>query len=555
MLQDTTNVSVTSGNHDEETSDIADAAFGEKIPDSEYLTGWKLHLTILFRLLLALFAVQMEATIVSTSVIAITNELRGFSMSSWIFTGFLLTYSGFVIIWAKLSDIYGRKPLLLASLFIFTAFSGGCGAAQTLTQLIVCRCLQGLGASGVYSLVIIIFFEMVPPHAFPKYTAIVTMSITMSTTFGPLIGGAINNHTTWRWVFLLNCPLGALSLLGLIILMPTVFPNQRYLAQLSNNPPPSKFSFQSLNRVDGLGAMLLLGASVLLITALQQAADGKSFAAAVVLPLLVISGVMWVAFVAWSWFVTTKRTLPEPIFPWRFIKSRVCIGLVLNTFFTGTIITVATIQIPQRFQTVNGDSAFVAGTRLIPFSIMVPMGAVISALIIGKTRIPPIYFLFAGGLLEVAGTAGLCVTPTTWKIWPPQYVFQILAGTGVGFFNGTLTLLVPFIVEKRDLGVGTGAVAQFKVLGGMAILAVVTSVMNRVIRSELERILPTEQVQLLLETTNVIAKFPPEIQEQVRHIFGRGYNLQMKIMIGFGAAQIPSTLLMWTKKPIMVEKK
>ena len=111
--------------------------------------------------------------------------------------------------------------------------------------------------------------------------------------------------------------------------MPTVFPNQRYLAQLSNNPPPSKFSFQSLNRVDGLGAMLLLGASVLLITALQQAADGKSFAAAVVLPLLVISGVMWVAFVAWSWFVTTKRTLPEPIFPWRFIKSRVCIGLVL----------------------------------------------------------------------------------------------------------------------------------------------------------------------------------------------------------------------------------
>lgn len=111
--------------------------------------------------------------------------------------------------------------------------------------------------------------------------------------------------------------------------MPTVFPNQRYLEQLSNNPPPAKFSLQSLNRVDGLGAMLLLGAGVLLITALQQAADGKSFAATVVLPLLVISGVMWVAFVVWSWFVTTKRTLPEPIFPWRFIKSRVCIGLVL----------------------------------------------------------------------------------------------------------------------------------------------------------------------------------------------------------------------------------
>ncbi|TVY91258.1 Efflux pump [Lachnellula willkommii] len=495
MLQDTTNVSVGS-KHDEETSDIADEAIGEKIPDSEYLTGWKLHV-LSAALLLALFAVQMEATIVSTSVIAITNELRGFSISSWIFTGFLLTYSGFVIIWAKLSDIYGRKPLLLASLFIFTAFSGGCGAAQTLTQL---HC------------------DHVDYNVHNIWTA---------------------HRRSYQQPHYVE--------MG--------FSTERYLAHLSNNPPPAKFSLQSLNRVDGLGAMLLLGAGVLLITALQQAADGKSFAAAVVLPLLVISGVMWVAFVGWSWFVTTKRTLPEPIFPWRFIKSRVCIGLVFNTFFTGTIITVATIQIPQRFQTVNGDSAFVAGTRLIPFSIMVPMGAVISALIIGRTRIPPIYFLFAGGLLEVAGTAGLCVTPTTWKIWPPQYVFQILAGTGVGFFNGTLTLLVPFIVEKRDLGVGTGAVAQFKVLGGMAILAVVTSVMNRVIRSELERVLPTDQVQLLLETTDVITKFPPEIQETVRHIFGRGYNLQMKIMIGFGAAQIPSTLLMWTKKPIMVEKK
>jgi hypothetical protein len=101
---------------------------------------------------------------------------------------------------------------------------------------------------------------------------------------------------------------------------------------------------------------------------------------------------------------------------------------------------------------VNGDSAFIAGTRLIPFSIMVPMGAVIGAIVIGRTNIPPIYFLFAGGLLDVMGTAGLSQTPNTHKIWGPQYVFQILVGTGCGFFNGTLTLLIPFALEKRDLG-------------------------------------------------------------------------------------------------------
>jgi hypothetical protein len=202
---------------------------------------------------------------------------------------------------------------------------------------------------------------------------------------------------------------------------------------------------------------------------------------------------------------------------------------------------------------------------------MVPMGAVIGAIIIGRTNIPPIYFLFAGGLLEVMGTAGLSQTSNTHKIWGPQYVFQILVGPGCGFFNGTLTLLVPFALEKRDLGmhfpfltayihqrafkgVGQAAVAQFTVLGGMAVLAIVTSVVNRWVRFELEKFLPMEQVELLLQTTDVILKLPEATQSQVREVFGRRYYLQMKIMIGMAGAQLPSTLLMWAKKPIMVKK-
>lgn len=123
-----------------------------------------------------------------------------------------------------------------------------------------------------------------------------------------------------------------------------------------------------------------------------------------------------------------------------------------NTFFTGTILIVVTIQTPQRFQSVNGDSAFTAGVRLLPFSIMNPIGAIIATILVGRTRIPPIYFLFAGGLLTVAGTAGLSVIPNTPKIWNPQYGFQIIAGAGLGCFNGMLTLLIPFVFEKKDLG-------------------------------------------------------------------------------------------------------
>jgi len=187
---------------------------------------------------------------------------------------------------------------------------------------------------------------------------------------------------------------------------------------------------------------------------------------------------------------------------------------------------------------------------------MVPMGAVIVSLLIGKTKIPPIYFLFAGSILEVIGTAGLSQTPAHHKIWKLSYLFQFLAGAGVGCFNGTLTLISPFTFEKRDLGVGTASVAQFKVLGGMAVLAITTSVMDRWVRRQLlQTTLPLETVELLLQTTDVIDKLSESDKAIVRNIFGRGYNLSMKIMIGMGAANFPSTLLMWTKKPIQVIKK
>jgi hypothetical protein len=123
-------------------------------------------------------------------------------------------------------------------------------------------------------------------------------------------------------------PLGVISFSLLLFLQPMSFPNQRHTAQT-----PIKewvrFTLKSLQRIDVLGTILLLGASVLIITALQQAADGAAFGSALVAPLLVFSGLMWVAFLLWSWFVTQKRELPEPVFPWRFVTSRVAMGMIL----------------------------------------------------------------------------------------------------------------------------------------------------------------------------------------------------------------------------------
>lgn len=109
---------------------------------------------------------------------------------------------GFMIFWSKLSDIIGRKTALISTMTLFTIFSGACGAAQTMDQLIVFRALQGIGGAGGYSLTMLFTYEIVPKEKIPLYGTFVSVAVAMSTLMGPLVGGAINDATTWRWVFL-----------------------------------------------------------------------------------------------------------------------------------------------------------------------------------------------------------------------------------------------------------------------------------------------------------------------------------------------------------------
>ncbi|KAF4629250.1 hypothetical protein G7Y89_g8898 [Cudoniella acicularis] len=217
--------------------------------------------------------------------------------------------------------------------------------------------------------------------------------------------------------------------------------------------------------------------------------------------------------------------------------------------FTAYLLTysVLTIQLPQRFQTVNGQTPMAAGIRLLAFGLVAQAGSVISAVIIGKTKIPPIYHILFGSVLQVVGTIGLSRASLTSEIEASQYAWQVVAGLGVGFCNVSLVLLVKSAAQKID----QAAMTQFRVLGGILSLAIVISVMNRKIRSDLLQVLPQNIVYELLQTTSIIHTLSEETQDVIGAIFGKGYNLQMRIMIGFAAAQLPASALMWTKEPMM----
>lgn len=268
---------------------------------------------------MSIFLVNFEISIVSTSLVSITKDLEEFGKSSWIVTAYLLTYTAFMVILAKLSDSVGRKTVLLACLALFTIFSGVCGVAQTINQLIAFRALQGLGGSGVYSLVMVVLFEMVRPNLYPRYTVLVTGLFIISLLTGPLLGGVINRNTTWRWVFLINVPAGAVALLVLVIFMPNNFPyhglqSKKYVVKVRN--------------LDIVGAGSMLGGITLLIVGLEEASNFAPWLSARVLTPLLLSVPTWVVFV-WNSKVVTlgEGKRPEPVFPWRFFKNRVVMGI------------------------------------------------------------------------------------------------------------------------------------------------------------------------------------------------------------------------------------
>ncbi|KAI4611836.1 uncharacterized protein J4E87_010438 [Alternaria ethzedia] len=515
--------------------------------ESKYTTGLKLYL-INAGLTISIFLVTLESTVISTAIVDITDELGGYEKSSWLFTAYMLTYCSLQMIWAKLSDIAGRKYTLIASLLIFTIFSALCGASQTLIQLIMFRWCQGIGGCGVYALTQLMFMEIAPPGKLPKYMAGVSMVLALSLITGPLLGGGITLHGSWRWIFLLNVPVGVLTAVSLCFTLPRTLFNEPAAQQ--THPI---FSKHSLSRLDFLGATLMLGTLVLLATGLQQASLNYAWSSNKVLPLLVVSAPFAVAFFTWQWYITQRRTNPEPVFPWRFCQSRIQLGMIINTYLSGTVMFVCIAQIPQRFITVNGLSPLAAAARLLTYGAFVPFGSGIAGAMMGKPRIPPCWIILGGSLMEILGIALLSQIDTSSHIDASQYAFQIIAGTGTGLVNSGLILLVPYAMDKRDLAVGSAATSQFRTLGGLVGIAIVTSISTPYIRSHLTDILPLELAESLLERTELVQTLSPETLERVRQVFGEAYNLQVKVLIGFAVAKVPVTGMMWTN--LRVESK
>ncbi|KAJ5936551.1 hypothetical protein N7466_003001 [Penicillium verhagenii] len=467
--------------------------------------------------------------------------------------------------WTKLSNIAGRKRTIIAANIIFLAFSLGCGLARNMNQLIICRSLQGVGGAGVYSMVILciygeqkwqafikfisrtsllrfVFKEVSPKTERPLYGAMVATVIALASLTGPIFGGLLAQNLAWRWTFYIHIPPGALAVLMLLVGLPSSFGTV--------TPQPLSCLLPSLTlfkKLDALGGFLLVGASLLLVTVLNETTIEFDWSSRTAIGLLALSGTLWIAFFLWEWYIPQYMPEIEPMFPRRFLYNKAWMGMLLTNFLCGCPWNVVIVYLAQRFQVVSNLSPLEAGVHIIPYSAVATVATMLACLASRKFRIPVVYFALLGSILHTVGMALLSTLPETTTYPREGYGYEAIAGAGVGITIGILTLAVPFVVETRDLATATGALNQARFLGGALGLAIASNILYGRLESHLSDKLTPEQVNEVLQRAGDMGSLPENVQKAAISVFTGSYTLQFQAMIAFSSAQIPASLLLFRR--------
>ncbi|KAI1102716.1 putative multidrug resistance protein fnx1 [Jackrogersella minutella] len=528
-------------------ADLSQQVDAQKIQhEAVYLKGarfWFMSMSMA----IMMFMTNLEVPVVTTALVAITNDLQGFDISNWILASYLLGYVAVIVIFAKFSDILGRKFIFLLSIVIFIVFSAACSASQTMVQLIVFRAFQGIGGGGCFSLCTIMIIEIVPPEKYTKYVANIAIVNALALLAGPIVGGAIAAQINWRWIFIINVPISLPAFLVAFLIIPSDFP---YQGQPNIQPKSIKetFSRATFGRVDMPGTILILFATVTLTAAFEESDQRFPWKSAYVITLLVASGIFWIALLLWERYVEFSDKAREPILPWAFFTNREMVGILLNFTFLGGPAIVSMLLIPQRFQLIYGTSSLNAGVYLIPFTLALPFGTIFASIIAGRLKVPPIYIILTGSCLQIIGFALLSTLPSTLEIPSKIYGFELISGWGCGMNFSLLFVMIPSVNEKMYHSVGMGAGAQFRMIGCAIILSIATSVFNGYARAQLQSILGDSDTNALTQ----LGTLPQELQEQVRYALTEAYNRQDLVLCASAAMQIPASLLMWKKKQVLI---
>ncbi|ATY60310.1 MFS multidrug [Cordyceps militaris] len=491
-------------------------------------------------LLAGLLFSSLDTSIASTSLVTISRELQDFGNAPWVVLAYLLTYMGFAVVISKLSDIYGRRNVLVLSWVLFTAFSLGCASSKSMVALIVCRGFQGIGASGLYSLAQIGLVEVGPSHRPSLIGAMVGATLTIAFVLGPIIGGVVVQFSDWRWLFNMNIPFGLVAMLA-----------------ITNFWPPENaanmLSWEAFTTIDFIGGVTLLFSSGLLVFAVQQAGSQTyAWSSPEIITTLTISATCWILFVLWQILLESNAYCGiEPIFPIRLMQRRVYSAALLVTLLTGFPYISLAVNLPQSYQIVDRQSVLMASVHILPLLGACATGSFLGGAISSKKN-NTAYTLVAAACLQLLGvTLMSIITP---EVKATQYIFQVTFGLGVGLCFSAATIMTNLIApEQKTRAAAQGAVSQARVLGGAIGLSVCTVVFNGHVNESLRSQLSPEQLAQIHRSPVASLQFPAAMQEIVRSVYSGAFTEETRVMIVVCAVMVIAALFTLERHPPSLE--
>nr|WP_114945717.1 MDR family MFS transporter [Microvirga calopogonii] len=402
--------------------------------------------TIILGVMLSMFLAALDQTIIATALPTIGRELGDLEHLPWIVTVYLLTSTAVTPLYGKFSDSYGRRVTMLIGIVIFIIGSIACALAPNMIVLILARGLQGIGGGGLIALAQTIIADIVAPRERGRYQVYFASVFMTSSLLGPVLGGFFAQHLHWSVIFWINLPLGLLALT-------IAFHSLKKLPR-----------FERPHRLDVLGALLLVAATVALLLALSWGGLRYPWASLPILGLFAASAALWVL------FAVRMRLAPEPLIPPGVLHNSVVRMAVLAACFgMGTYIGL-TIYLPVYFEAVRGLSASLSGLALIPLMAGTVVGATMSGRSMAKVkhykRLPTV-----GLIVAMATTGVLAIYGQSLSIVTVEIILAVIS-VGLGTVLPVTMVTTQNAVAPHQMGTATGTANFFRSLGGAFIVAI-----------------------------------------------------------------------------------